>query len=172
MFIDSSLTLLHAIIPASAKVKQNKFCTKKVKSFLFDGLSYFRYARKRKEHIMKSVLIYIQPELYIFTEESVEYIRERSMRSLSDNLHKSLARKHSSMPYKKDANGEKQEQARNVLVTKSIKSGTNRQQITTFAATMIFLIVKIPSPLARVKMKCTELSSQNGDSTRIFKSFR
>ncbi|MBO5024843.1 MAG: hypothetical protein J6C86_01710 [Bacteroidaceae bacterium] len=35
----------------------------------------------------------------------------------------------------------------------------------------IFLIlsnVKIPSPLARVKMKRTELSSKNGASTRIF----
>ena len=36
----------------------------------------------------------------------------------------------------------------------------------------IFLIlsnVKIPSPLARVKMKRAELFSENGDSTRIFK---
>ena len=40
-----------------------------------------------------------------------------------------------------------------------------------YAQNTIFLIllnVKIPSPLARVKMKRDELFSKNGDSTRIF----
>ena len=37
------------------------------------------------------------------------------------HLHKSIARKHSNMPYKKDANGEKQEQAENTYVTTNTK---------------------------------------------------
>ncbi len=37
---------------------------------------------------------------------------------------------------------------------------------------LILLNVKIPSPLERFKMKYDELSSDNGDFTRIFRSLQ